>query len=205
MPGYGSVSIGAHGAGGAAWSAKAALYLDFWVSALPAKVAAPALAPIYAQYADATGHAPPLREDAMVFWQSRNRYKSSDIALSIADRYQQLDLDVGVLVIDYKNQLVDGDFAPNPACYPSVKALSSGIRDKLNATLMFSFWPEVQPKSAEYAVLKQKGCLINSDLSGLAFDATIPECREFVWSTMLKPRYVTSSPRPLRSLLTRGP
>ena len=31
--------------------------------------------------------------------------------------------------------------------------------------------------------------MINPDLSGLAFDATIPECREFVWSTMLKPRY----------------
>ena len=48
----------------------------------------------------------------------------------------------GVLVIDYKNQLHDGDFAPNPACYPSVKALSSGVKEKINATLMFSFWPE---------------------------------------------------------------
>jgi alpha-glucosidase (family GH31 glycosyl hydrolase) len=64
----------------------------------------------------------------MSFWQSRNRYKSSDIALSIADRYQKLNLDVGVLVIDYKNQLHDGDFAPNPACFPSVKALASGVR-----------------------------------------------------------------------------
>ena len=34
----------------------------------------------------------------MVFWQSRNRYKSSDIALGIARRYQQLDPDGGVLV-----------------------------------------------------------------------------------------------------------
>ena len=73
------------------------------------------------------------------------RYKSSAIALSVAERYQQLDLDVGVLVIDYKNQLVDGDFAPNPACYPSVSALSSGVRKMLNATLMFSFWPVENP------------------------------------------------------------
>ena len=54
---------------------------------------------------------------------------------------------------------------------------------------MFSFWPEVLPSSPEYPVLKQRGCLINPDLGGLAFDATIPECREFVWKTMLKPRY----------------
>jgi alpha-D-xyloside xylohydrolase len=54
---------------------------------------------------------------------------------------------------------------------------------------MYSFWPEVQPASAEYQVLTKAGCLINPDLGGLAFDATIPECRNLVWSTMLKPRY----------------
>jgi hypothetical protein len=63
----------------------------------------------------------------------------------------------GVLVIDYKNQLHDGDFAPNPACYPSVKALASGIKEKINATLMFSFWPEVIASSPEYPVLKAHG------------------------------------------------
>lgn len=46
MPGYGDVQIGAHGVGGAAWSQQAALYLDFWVTALPTKVMAPALGPI---------------------------------------------------------------------------------------------------------------------------------------------------------------
>ena len=54
---------------------------------------------------------------------------------------------------------------------------------------MFSFWPEVISSSPEYPVLLQKGCLINGDLGGRAVDATIPECREFIWSTMLKPRY----------------
>merc|ERR1719443_2559163 len=99
MPGYGEVTIGAHGVGGAHWSQQAALYVDFWVSALPQGVAATGAspAPIYKQYADATGHAPPLRESAMAFWQSRNRYKSTDIAVSIAQRYEALGLDVGVL------------------------------------------------------------------------------------------------------------
>ena len=82
-----------------------------------------------------------LREDAMLFWQSRNRYKSTDIALSVADRYQQLGLPVGVLVIDYENEVTDGDFAPNPGCFPSLSALSAGVRAKLNATTVFSFWP----------------------------------------------------------------
>jgi len=53
----------------------------------------------------------------------------------------------------------------------------------------FSFWPEVKQGSGEYDVLLKQGCLTNSQLSGLAWDATIPACREFVWREFLKPRY----------------
>ena len=113
----------------------AALALDVWITAGSTPGA------VYEQYADATGHAPPLRENAMIFWQSRNRYMSSEIALGVAQHYEQLKLPVGVIVIDYKNEHQDGDFAPNPACFPSVKTLSEGIRSSINATTMFSFWP----------------------------------------------------------------
>jgi hypothetical protein len=73
MPGNGEVTIGAHGTGGATWSAVADYALDFWVTTLPAGVKSPAAAPIYTQYADATGHAPPLPNDWQIFVQSRNR------------------------------------------------------------------------------------------------------------------------------------
>lgn len=49
---------------------------------------------------------------------------------------------LSVSSIDYKNQLHDGDFAPDPHCFPSLKALSQGIRASINATTMFSLWPE---------------------------------------------------------------
>eukprot|EP00041_Stephanoeca_diplocostata_P012221 m.203848 g.203848 ORF g.203848 m.203848 type:complete len:702 (+) comp18865_c0_seq2:159-2264(+) len=190
MPGYGKVSIGAHGTGGMVWTSTATLAVDVWVSAPPAAVSpAHAHDSVYHQYADATGHAPLLREDAMLFWQSRNRYRSSAIALSVADRYQQLDLPVGVLVIDYRNQVHDGDFAPDPACYPSVQDLSAGIRDKINASTVFSFWPEVLADSAERTTLTKAGCLSNADLGGLVVDSTKASCRDLIWKTMLKPRY----------------
>ena len=149
-----------------AWKATAALGLSIWVTALPksATDAAPGTgaSSIYSHYADATGHAPMLREDAMIFWQSRNRYKSSAIALSVASKYQSLDLPVGVLVIDYNNQKRDGDFAPNNKCYPSVDTLSSGIRSKLNATTMFSFWPEAKCKMDQQ---NSVSCLVSGALS----------------------------------------
>lgn len=75
--GYGQVKVGAFGVGGMNWSSDAVLGLDLWVGGLPATEAVPgaSASSIYSQYASATGHAPALREDAMRFWQSRNRYK----------------------------------------------------------------------------------------------------------------------------------
>lgn len=189
MPGYGSVIAGPKGVGGMSWRAEAVHELDFWVAVLPEGGETSTAAPIYEQYADATGHAPLLREDAMLFWQSRNRYKSSEIALSVAERYRQLNLPVGVLVIDYHNQAHDGDFAPDPRCYPSVRQLVQGVHKALNASTVFSFWPEAKSDSAEFGILKAAGCLINSDLGGRAIDATPKHCRELMWTQFLKPRY----------------
>jgi len=125
----------------------------------------------------------------MIFWQSRNRYRSSAIALGVAERYAQLGLPVGVLVIDYKNMHLDGDFEPDPTCFPDLKALTTGVRQKLNATTVFSFWPEAKVGSKEHDTLDKAGCLINSMLGGFAIDATKKACRELIWSQFLKPRY----------------
>jgi len=190
VPASGTVSVGDVGVGGMAWTAEAALGLDFWVSAAPAGAAAgAAAAAVYGQYADATGHAPPLREDAMIFWQSRNRYKSSAIAEAIAANYSSLGLPVGILVVDYENQVHDGDFNPNPACYPSLLDLSTYVRATINATTMFSFWPEMKNASSQHSIFESAGCLINSDLGGYAIDGTITSCRDLIWNNYLKPNY----------------
>lgn len=182
MPGAGSATMGPFGTGGMEWEAQAALGLDFWVTA-------GAGSEVYSAYADATGHAPPLREDAMLFWQSRLRYKSSAIALDVAARYSQLDLPVGVVVVDFYNQKYDGDFAPNENCFPSISNLTKGIRETLNATVLFSMWPEVLPNSSNHALFTDAGCLSNADLGGRVIDATIPSCRDLIWTRFLKPNY----------------
>ena len=87
MPGYGMATMGPYASGGMEWRSDAALALDFWVTGLPAGASPAGPGPIYRQYADATGHAPPLRPEAQLFWQSRNRYMSSAIAEAVADQY----------------------------------------------------------------------------------------------------------------------
>lgn len=88
-------------------------------------------------------------------------------------------------------QDADGDFEPSPSCYPNVSALADGVRAVLNATTMFSFWPEVVPDAREHSTLDAAGCLINgTDLGGRAVDATLEHCREMIWSQMVRPRYL---------------
>ena len=188
MPGYGSVSLGAHGVGGMQWNASAAIFLDAWVTGVPAGTSS-SMAALHSQYAVATGRAPMLREEAMLFWQSRNRYKSSQIALNIAKRYSELHLPVGVLVVDYKNMHLDGDFMPDPSCYPDLSDLTSGVRSLLNASVVFSFWPEVKDGSKEHGLLLNASCLINGQLGGHAIDSTRSSCRKLVWNELLLPRY----------------
>ena len=190
MPGYGFASMGELGSGGSSWQADAALALDFWITGLPAGAQTSSASPIYRQYADATGHAPMLREDAMLFWQSRLRYKSSAIAVQIATQYSQLELPVGVLVVDFYNQLHDGDFQPNPACFPSLSDLTSSVRSLINASVVLSIWPEVVVNSSQRAMFSAAGCLSNEDLESGAkvIDTTIPKCRDIVWG-LVKANY----------------
>ena len=70
-----------------------------------------------------------------------------------------------------------------------MKALADGVRAKLNATTVFSFWPEVLKEAGEYGALDAAGCLINDDLSGRAVDPTPAHCRQMIWEKYLKPRY----------------
>ena len=189
MPGYGSASMGNFSVGGMQWRSDAALAIDAWVTGLPAGAAASDPRAIYRQFADATGHAPRLREEAMLFWQSRNRYMSSAIAEGVAARFAQDGLPLGMLVVDFYNQVHDGDFAPNPDCFPSVSSLADTVRAAANASVMFSFWPEVLASSSQYDVFRAAGCLSNADLGGLVLDTTIPSCRDLLWNNYLLPHY----------------
>lgn len=65
----------------------------------------------------------------------------------------------------------------------------SSLNHSINATTVFSFWPEVKSNAAEFKPLLAAGCLINSDLGGLAVDSTPEKCRTMIWEEYLKPRY----------------
>lgn len=61
--------------------------------------------------------------------------------------FGQRNLSVGVFVIDFFNQKVNGDFEMNPVCYPDPRALATEVHDQTGAQLMVSIWPNIEASS----------------------------------------------------------
>jgi alpha-glucosidase (family GH31 glycosyl hydrolase) len=61
---------------------------------------------------------------------------------------------LGILVVDFFNQKVDGDFFLNPECYPNVTEMVRQARATTGANLMVSIWPDVKTGSASQAAMQ---------------------------------------------------
>lgn len=64
------------------WDSAATPVLDFWVTAAPA--AGNPFKSMLGEFADVTGHPPPMPDFATGFWQCKNRYRSQEELLATA-------------------------------------------------------------------------------------------------------------------------
>ena len=181
-PGDGTVSVSP--AGAMTWALAAQKQLDFWLTTTPKGAAATDAAPIYGQYADAVGHAPPLPAPHALFWQCRLRYRNQAIVEQIAQGYAQRNLSLGMLVIDFQNQRRDGDMHMNEACYQNISAMTERVRDLTGGNTMVSFWCDVKADADAHDALQSGGCLF-----GGRVDTTSQSCRDLVWQKYVKPNY----------------
>ena len=195
-PGDGTVNISVSGA--MDWQLVAQQQLDFWITttatatpdaATSSRVVGGA-ATIYKQYADAVGHAPPLPAYAALFWQCRLRYRTAKIAQDIAAGYQQRNLSLGVLVVDFMNQATDGDMHMNPKCYGTGREITDWVKNISTmgggqTRTMLSFWPDIRSDSDGFSALNAAGCVHDGTV-----DPTSKHCRDLIWQNYVKPNYV---------------
>eukprot|EP00041_Stephanoeca_diplocostata_P022471 m.536348 g.536348 ORF g.536348 m.536348 type:complete len:409 (+) comp22071_c0_seq9:173-1399(+) len=151
----------------------------------PSTSVRPSPASVYAQYADAVGHAPLLPTHAARFWQSRLRYRTQEIVQSIAQEYNARNLTLGMLVVDFMNQRTDGDFHMNPVCFPNITNMTTAVRALTDAHTMVSFWPDVRSTADAFAALTKEGCVLDGTI-----DPTGRHCRQFIWNNYVLPNYV---------------
>ncbi len=182
------------------WVSEATRQWDYWITA----GAEPAQ--IIRQYGDVAGRAPMMPEWATGFWQCKLRYKTQDELLSVAREYKERGLPLSVIVIDYFHWSLQGDWKFEPSEWPDPAAMVKEL-DQLGVKLMVSVWPNVNPASENYAEMKDRGLLVESE-HGLDFqlafwdrnnpgvripmafyDSTNPEARDFIWSRVKRNYY----------------
>jgi alpha-D-xyloside xylohydrolase len=195
-PGVGRVELGYNAT---RWVADGSQQLDYYI------VCGETYADILASYADVTGHTPPLPEWASGFWQCKLRYETQDELLDIAREYKARELPLSVIVSDFFNWSHMGDWRFDPQCWQNPPDMMRELED-LNVKLMVSVWPTVSPLSENYATLRERGLLVNSeygidafqvfidnDINGPAYlayyDATHPEARQFMWKKIKENYY----------------
>ena len=159
--------------------------IDYWVTVgdTPAQ--------IMEQYTALTGRPGEFPEWASGFWQCKLRYKTQEEALEVAREYKRRGLPISVLVIDFFNWKWQGDFKFDKEAFPDPKAMVDELKE-MGIKLMVSVWPTVDPRSENYAEMKQKGYLVRTEKGLRAqhnclgfcayYDATNPGAREYVWN-----------------------
>jgi alpha-D-xyloside xylohydrolase len=148
---------------------------------------------IIASYRDLTGSTPLFGRWAYGFWQCKNRYRTQDEILGVAQKYRDLHLPMDNIVQDWFWWNRKGEHVFNKN-YPDPKGMVDQLH-KENVHLMISVWPFFEPGSKEYDYMDQKGFFIERTKiphlpyhqQGMAaYDPTNPEARKYYWDLMNK-------------------
>ncbi len=166
------------------WVASACKDMDWWITV------ADTPKQLLENYTAVTGRAPMMREDAMGFWQCKLRYRTQEEVLSVAHRYQELGIQLDVIVIDFFHWTVQGDWKFDKTYWPDPKAMVDELHS-MGIKVMVSVWPSVDRRSENFAEMSERGLLMRTergaaqtyDFQGdcVQLDPTNPETRAYVW------------------------
>lgn len=149
---------------------------------------------LVAGYRHLTGKSVMLPKWAYGFWQSRERYKTSDEIIANLKEYRDRKIPIDNIVLDWsywpENAWGSHDF--DKQFFPDPKALVDQVHD-MNAQIMISVWPKFYPTTDNYKELNDKGFMFNRNieeknldwigpgyLNGF-YDAYAPEATEIFW------------------------
>jgi len=145
---------------------------------------------IVASYRNLTGQAPLFPKWAFGFWQSRNRYKTQNEILDVAEKFRKRHFPVDAIVQDWFWWKNLGDPIYDPARYPDPQEMLKRLH-LAGFHYLLSTWPFVEPSSRTYAKMNASGHLLAkvppSEIypSGLAvIDAFSVEGRKEFWDAL---------------------
>lgn len=149
-----------------------------------------------------TGKAPVMPRWAMGYWQSRERYKTSDEMLEVLKGFRKRNFPIDNIVLDWSHWPEDGwgSHEFDKARFPDPKAMVDSIH-KMNAKVMVSVWPKFYVGTDHYKEFDSKGWMYTKayedgvrDWIGQGYlygfyDAYSPEARKLFWNQMYEHYY----------------
>ena len=174
---------------GTEWLAESSKELDYLV------IAGDSPAEIVENYMELTGKPPMMPEYGLGFWQCKLRYVTQEELLGVARRYHEEKIPLDVIVVDFFHWTRQGEFKFDPKYWPDVEGMCRELNE-MGIRLMVSVWPTIDLWSENFAEMKEKGYLVQTNagirptmLCGgteVFYDATNPEAREYVWEKIKK-------------------
>ena len=151
----------------------------------------PELDNVIAEYRLLTGTAPMFGEWAYGFWQCKNRYRSQEELLGVAQKYRELKIPIDNIVQDWFWWNRKGEHVFNQN-YPDPKGMIEELHRE-NFHLMISVWPFFEPGSKAYETMDKNGWFIDKTVVAkppyhkaemAVYDASNPEARKYYWQLM---------------------
>ena len=149
---------------------------------------------VIAGYRHLTGKSVMLPKWAYGFWQSRERYKTSDEIIENLKEYRDRKIPIDNIVLDWSYWPEDAWGSQNfdKQYFPDPKALVDKVHD-MHAQIMISVWPKFYPTTDTYKELNEKGYMLNKNLEegnldwigkgykNAFYDPFAPEARKIFW------------------------
>ena len=136
------------------------------------------------EYRNLTGHAPMLPRWSFGFIQSKDRYKSLDEILTIANRYRSEHIPMDGMVQDWFWWKNEGDPVFNEN-YHDVAGDLKKLHDE-HVHTMISTWGMMDPAAETYKKLDAAGMMISG---AHVYDASNPQAQDVFWQSLIRPLF----------------
>ena len=126
-----------------------------------------------------TGRPALLPAWAFGYIQSQERYETAEELLSIAKLYREKGIGLDCVVLDWCSWQDGhwGEKAFDETRFPDPKALTNALH-AMDARLMVSIWPNMNPRTRDNAEFREKGWLLPG---GELYDPLNPDARALYW------------------------
>ncbi|MBN9388208.1 MAG: DUF5110 domain-containing protein [Chloroflexi bacterium] len=126
-----------------------------------------------------TGQSPMLPKWAFGYIQSKERYVDQAELVEIVREYRERNLPLDCIVLDWKSwpEGLWGQKSLDPSRFPNPDAMMEEIH-KLNARLMVSIWPIMNPNGANSIEMLEQGNLLGNRAT---YDAFSEKARNLYW------------------------